>query len=402
MTSRLYYGDSYLTEFSGVVLEQRKLGDKIGVLLDKTAFYPTSGGQPHDTGMLGSVHVLEVEEDATGSILHMVDAPVMPGPVSGRIDWERRFDHMQQHTGQHILSQAFIRTAGAATVSFHLGKETSTIDIELSQPTTPLMAKAENLASRVVFEDRPVTVLTVNRQDLGTLGIRKESSREGEIRVIDVEGFDRSACGGTHVRRAGEIGMIAILGYERYKGGTRVEFVCGWRSLRIFRAGNELLKELGNQYSSHPAELPRLTNKLIQERATLSRENARLEDQILDLEAQELLNRADKTHRAIIVCASFPGRSLESIKLLAQKVAVRPRAIAILAAAQEMAQVVVARNSEAAGDCGAAIKHAASCLGGKGGGKAEIAQAGGIAAAALDSWMQELEAYFRKANQAGS
>jgi alanyl-tRNA synthetase len=401
MTIHLYYDDSYLTEFSGVVLEQRKLGEKNAVILDQTAFYPTSGGQPHDTGTLGPARVIEVEEDPSGVILHLVDGPVPLGSVLGRIDWERRFDHMQQHTGQHILSQAFIKVAQAATVSFHLGKETSTIDIELRQAASSLMEEAEDLATRIVFEDRLVKVLKVDRGGLAALGVRKESAREGEIRVIDVDGFDRSPCGGTHVRHTGEIGMIAILGYEHYKGGTRVEFACGGRALRILRTDHELLKELGKLYSSHPSELQRLTEKFFQERTALSRENAKLQDQIFDLEAQGLVNRADKTRRAILVCASFPGRTLESVKILAQKVAACPRAIAILAALQETAQLVVARNSEAAGDCGAAIKQAVARLGGKGGGKPEIAHAGGIAAAALDAWFQDLEAYFRSANQGG-
>ncbi len=400
MTIHLYYDDSYLTEFSAVVRERRDLGGRTAFVLDQTAFYPTSGGQPHDTGMLGPARVVAVEEDASGNILHFLEGQMPQDAVIGRIDWQRRFDHMQQHTGQHILSQACIGVAGAATVGFHLGKETSTIDIEVNEPTAALLAEVEDLSNRIVFEDRAVSVLTSDREGLGALGIRKESTREGEIRVIDVDGFDRSACGGTHVRRTGEIGIIAVLGCERYKGGSRLEFACGWRALRILRVDNGLLKELGRLYSSHPADLLRLTEKLLQERAALTREGARLQDQIFDLEAQDLLNRADKTDRAIIVRASFPGRSLESIKILAQKVAARPRAIAMLAAVQETAQLVVARNPEAAGNCSEAIKQAASRLGGKGGGRPEIAQAGGIAVTALESWFGELQVYFTSANQA--
>ncbi len=400
MTIHLYYGDSYLTEFSAVVRERRDLEGKTAVVLDQTAFYPTSGGQPHDTGMLGSARVVDVEEDTSGDILHFLEGPLPQGAVVGRIDWQRRFDHMQQHTGQHILSQACVRIAGAATVGFHLGKETSTIDVELNEPTAATLAEVEDLSNQTVFEDRDVSVLVSDRAGLGTLGIRKESTREGEIRVIDVDGFDRSACGGTHVRRTGEIGTIALLGCERYKGGSRLEFACGWRALHIHRSHNGLLKELGRLHSSHFIDLPRLTEKLLQERATLARESAKLQDQIFDLEAQDLLNRADKTDRTIIVCASFPGRSLESIKILAQKVAARPQAVAVLAAVQERAQLVVAKNPEAAGNCSDAIRQAAARLGGKGGGRPEIAQAGGIALTALESWFGELQAYFTSANQA--
>ncbi len=402
MTIRIYYENSYLTEFTGVVRERRKVGENTALILDQTAFYPTSGGQPNDTGTLGSARVVAVEEDATGDILHLIDGTPPAGSLLGRIDWERRFDHMQQHTGQHILSQSYIRVAGADTVGFHLGKEASTIDIALSHPNPALSAEVEDLANQIVFENRPVNVLSVDRARLSDLGVRKESDREGTIRVVDVEGFDRSPCGGTHVRRTGEIGMIAVTGCEHYKGGTRIEFVCGWRALRRLRNDNELLKELGRLYSSHPTDLPRLTERLLQERTTLSRESARLQEQILDLEAQDLVNRADKTPRAIIVCARFPGRSLDTVKILAQKVVARPGTIAVMAAVQDTAQLVVARNPESAGDCAAAIRQAAVRLGGKGGGKPEMAQAGGIAAAALDSWFEELKTYFTSANRAAS
>ncbi len=396
MTLRLYYHDPYLREFSAVVLAERQHGDKPAVTLDRTIFYPTSGGQPHDTGFLGQARILDVqEEEGTGAILHILDSPIPLGPVAGRIDWDRRFDHMQQHTGQHILSQAFVRVAQAPTVSFHLGEETSTIDLELPQPTSSLMRDAEDLASQIVFEDRPVHVLTADREALRTLGVRKESQREGDIRVIDVEGFDRSPCGGTHVRRSGEIGIIAILGFERYKGGTRAEFACGGRALRTFRRDHEVLKELARLHSAHPYETPRLTEKLLQERAALTRETAKLRDQAQDWEALELLSRADKLGEAALVCRSFSGRTIESLKVLAQKITARSPSVAILGQVQDAAQLVVARSSNLPGDCGAAVKEAAARLGGRGGGRPDIAQAGGIAAGALQSWFDALQEHFR-------
>ncbi len=399
MTVRLYYDNSYMREFSGTIVEQRILKDRIAVVLDQTGFYPTSGGQPHDKGTLGHAQVLEVEEDESGAILHILDKPVPPGRVAGKIDWDLRFDHMQQHTGQHILSQAFIRVAQAATVGFHLSKDTATIDVELSQPSPSVMEAAESLATQVVFEDRPVNILTVNREGMAALGVRKESAREGEIRIIDIENFDRSPCGGTHVRHTGEVGMIAVLGFERYKGGTRVEFACGGRALRTLRADHGLLKELGRLYSSHPSDLQRLSEKLIQERSTLARENARYREQILDFEAQDLVNHGERISGTVVVKAHFPGRSLESLKVLAQKVALRPGAIAILAAGDDEALLVAARHPGTAGDCGAAIRQTAAKFGGKGGGKPELAQAGGISAGNLEAWFRELTAYFAHANQ---
>ncbi len=402
MTEHLYYQDSYLREFTAEVIEQRRKGEKSAAILNRTAFYPTSGGQPHDTGILGSARVLDVEEDESGTILHVTD-PVLPcGPVKGRLDWERRFDHMQQHTGQHVLSQAFLQTASAPTLSFHLGQETCTIDIGLAQPVPSVLTETEDLANRVVFEDRPVRILMVDRAELNALGIRKETSREGRIRVIDVEGFDRSACGGTHVRRSGEIGMIAILGCERYKGGSRIEFACGNRALTTLRRDHDALKTLGRLYSAHPYELPRLTEKVFEERAALARENAHLQGKILEMEALDLVNRADKSTGKIVVVTRFSDRTLESLKVLAQKIATRPRAVAILAVVQEAAQVVVAKSNDLPGSCGMAVKEAITRFGGKGGGKSELAQAGGIAPSAIEAWLQSVETFLLGAPTAGN
>ncbi len=395
MTIRLYYDDCYLIEFSASVQEVIPTGGRHAALLDRTAFYPTSGGQPHDTGTLGGVSVLDVEEDDAGNIFHILDSPVPTGPVAGRVAWERRFDHMQQHTGQHILSQAFLKVAHAQTVSFHLGQETCTIDIELPQPAQEIMREAEELASGIVFEDHTVAILNVNRSELAALGVRKESQREGTIRVIDVEDFDLSPCGGTHVRRTGEIGIIAVLGFERYKGGTRVEFACGKRVLKILRNDHETLKTLGNLHSAHPRELPRLTEKLFEERSALARENVRLSERLLEAEARELVSKAGKEGGKAIVKERFTGRSLESVKLLAQKIATQPGSVAILAVSQNDAMaVVVAKSPDVPGNCGTAIRETAGVLGGRGGGRPELAQAGGIPESALDGWLNSLEQYF--------
>jgi len=394
MTIHLYYEDSYLTEFSATVVERRVRGDKHSAVLDRTAFYPTSGGQPYDTGKLGDARVTEVEEDENGMILHILESPVPLGPVSGRIDWTRRFDHMQQHTGQHILSQAFLQVVQAATVSFHLGEESCTIDIELAAPTADLMRAAEEEASRVVFEDRSVDVLNVDRSELAALGVRKESQREGILRVVDVAGYDRSPCGGTHVRRTGEIGLISVLDFERYKGGTRVEFACGRRVLGILRKDREVLKTLGKLHSAHPYELPRLMEKLQDERSALTRENSRLREQSSEMEALDLVNRTERTEGKALVKRRYSDRTLESVKLLAQKVAALPGAVAILGLEQNEAQIVVSRSADVTGNCGAAVKEIAARLGGRGGGRPEVAQAGGIPKGSLDAWLDALEHYF--------
>ncbi len=395
MTSRLYYEDSYSTEFDAVVLQRLTVSGKPAVALDQTLFYPASGGQPCDTGYLGGARVESVEEDASGRILHMLDSPIAAEHVHGSIDWDRRFDHMQQHTGQHILSQAFHSGARAATLSFHLGQETSTIDIDLAQPEPSVLTAAEDLAVRVVFEDRPVHILNVTKDEMSALGVRKASQREGTIRIIDIDRFDRSPCGGTHVRRCGEIGLILVLGSERYKGGSRVEFVCGARALRAFRKDHEALKEMARVLSAHPHELPRLAEKILLERLALLREKKQLEDHLLEMEAQELIHRADKEGGGATICGSYKDRKIESLKVLAQKVASSPGALAILFAVQESMQVVVACNHDVPGDCGAIVRQLAARLGGKGGGKRELAQAGGIAPSAQEEWSRALVDYFR-------
>jgi alanyl-tRNA synthetase len=394
MTRHLYYEDSYLTEFDAAVLDQFERGGKSAVVLDQTAFYPASGGQPCDTGVLGGLPVESVEEDPAGSIVHILASPLVPQAVHGAVDWSRRFDHMQQHTGQHILSQAFLQTAKAATVSFHLGQESSTIDIELSNPDVSLIMAAEDLAARIVFEDRPVNVLNVMREQLNALGVRKESQRQGEIRVIDIAGFDRSPCGGTHVRRCGEVGLIFILGSERYKGGTRVEFVCGGRALRMFRKDHETLKELGRLLSAHPYEIPKLTEKMLLERSGLQNEKKHLEDRMLEMEAREWLDQSEIIEGIRLVRRNCSDRRLESLKVMAQKLTASAHALVILFSVQETAQLVLARSADIAGDCGAIIKRLTGNLGGKGGGRPELAQAGGIPAAALEEWCRNIVDYF--------
>ena len=395
MTKHLYYNDSYLTDFTATVVEQFDVDGKPAVVLDQTAFYPDSGGQPCDTGTLEGARVEGVREDASGNIIHILDSQPAARIVHGKIDWQRRFDHMQQHTGQHILSQAFLSVSRANTLSFHLGQEISTIDLDLAQAEPAILDAVEQVSARIIFEDRPVHVLNVSREELCTLGVRKDSQREGEIRVIDIDGFDRSPCGGTHVRRCGEVGLVFILGSERYKGGIRIEFVCGGRVLRAFRKDHGTLTALGKLYSSHPHQLVGVLEKFLTERAAVLRENARLEDQILEMEAQELRSHADKIDGLAAVCQSYGDRKIESLKVLAQKLTASAGTVVILWSVRDTAQVVVARSADVPGDCGAAVKLAAGTYGGKGGGRPELAQAGNIAVPALEQWSQALLNHFR-------
>ncbi len=244
MTERLYYLDSYLQTFDARLVSVGQVGGRPSVVLDRTVFYPTSGGQPFDTGTLGGARVLDVVEREDGAILHVVEREVEVSVsgigdssieiVTGRIDWPRRFEHMQQHTGQHVLSAAIDQVCGVRTESFHLGAASATIDLA-RELTLAEIADAEDLANAVVWEDRPVGIRFVDAEDSSALQLRKESARTGTLRIVDVEGFDVSACGGTHVTRTGAIGIIAVSGWERLRGGTRLEFRCGVRALHRHR-----------------------------------------------------------------------------------------------------------------------------------------------------------------------
>jgi alanyl-tRNA synthetase len=223
VTERLYYLDPYLQEFDATVVEIATVDGRRAARLDRTAFYPTSGGQPFDTGTLGSARIVDVVDDHGETVLHVFEGELCEGPAHGCIDWNRRFEHMQQHTGQHILSAAFDRECGARTLSFHLGSLSATIDLARDVSAVEI-ARAEDTANRVVWEDRPVSIRFADAADAASLPLRKESARTGTLRLIDVEGFDLSACGGTHVARTGAVGIIAVGGAEKLRGGTRVEF----------------------------------------------------------------------------------------------------------------------------------------------------------------------------------
>ncbi len=267
MTERLYYNDSYLTEFRARVIESSP--DLRRVYLDRTAFYPTSGGQPFDIGTLGGVRVNEAVDEDT-RVAHILDEPLTEIEISGAIDWQRRFDHMQQHTGQHLLSAVLIGLFDATTVSFHLGAESS--NIEVSRVLEPeQIRQAEQRANQIVYENRPVDVSF--RDSSEDLGLRKPTDREGVIRIVSIQDLDRSACGGTHVRATGEIGSLLIRKQERIRGNLRIEFLCGMRAVKRARADFEALSAIGRSFSSTLDETPasdrarrRLSTELAQAR----------------------------------------------------------------------------------------------------------------------------------------
>ena len=378
MTERLYYTDAGARGFKARVVRTLDHEGRPAAVLDRTAFYPTSGGQPFDTGTLNGINVIETI-DAGEDIVHVLAEGIPAGsPVEGLIDWPRRFDHMQQHTGQHVLSAAFEGTSRNATVGFHMGAETSTIDLARGA-TAEEVARAEDAANRVVWEDREVRVRFASPQDAAALPLRKEAARAGTLRLVEVDGCDLSACGGTHVPRTGAIGLIAVLATERLRGATRVTFICGGRALRTFRALRHTVSGSTRLLSVLPAELPDAIERLQQEGREQRRALKEAREQLAGHEARGLLEGAVVVSGVRVVVRVAEGWDAAGLKAMAAVAVAGGGAIVGLLTAGEPAQLVLARSADVAVDAGALLRALTAEFGGKGGGKPDLAQGGGLA-----------------------
>src|SRR3954471_6893240 len=382
MTDRLYYTDPYLQEFDGIIVGVDRRDDRLVVVLDRTAFYPTSGGQPFDTGRLGALRVVDVVDEEDGSIAHVVEPGTLnpePGQrLHGAIDWHRRFDHMQQHTGQHVLSAAFDKLFGVRTLSFHLGATVSTID--LAREMSPAeIAAAEDAANRIVWEDRPVGIRFADAEEAALLPLRKEPARGGRLRLIDVEGFDLSACGGTHVARTGGIGVIVVASWERFKGGQRLEFVCGGRALEAYRTLRAAVTASVRLVSVLPAELPGAVERLQAEAKEQKRSMLALQHELAKYRAEELAAGAEDVRGHRVVARVIDGDA-NALKSLACAVASKPGLLVALVSAATPALVVITRSADVQLSAQQLLKDLIAQFGGKGGGKPEIAQGGGLVA----------------------
>jgi alanyl-tRNA synthetase len=379
MTDRIYYTDPYASTFDANVVSSDMVDGQAHIVLDRTAFYPTSGGQPFDTGTIGGVAVSDVIDREDGEVVHVASAPLPIGAVvQGAIDWPRRFDHMQQHTGQHVLSAAFDRLVSARTESFHLGAVAATIDLS-RELSAQQIAGVEDEANRVVWEDRPVAIRFVTAEEAASLPLRKEPARTGRLRLIDVEHFDLSACGGTHVSRTGAIGVIAISGWEKFRGGTRVEFLCGDRALRRFRNWREALSATQRYLSVAPDELPSAVERLQGEVKSLQRSVKGLQEKLAVHEAAALLAKGTLASGRLIVAEALEGWDAQALKTMAVAAAAeRPTAAIALFTTSSPALVVIARGSAATLDAAAVLKALVAQFGGRGGGKPDLAQGGGL------------------------
>ena len=408
MTDRLYYHDPFLYEFDAEVedvIPQSKENGLAGVVLDRTAFYPTSGGQVFDTGWLvpasetesPKLRVTETVEEENSRIVHYLEAERAPekgSRVHGFIDPSRRRDHMQQHSGQHVLSAAFVRLFNMPTVSFHMGNEYCSIDLETPSLTQEQVVAAEHLANEIILENRQVDIRFVTQAEARNLGLRKIPPVEkDELRLIDIHDFDLTACGGTHVRVTGQIGCILLRKTEKVRQGWRVEFVCGQRAVAIARRDYSALTEAASLFSAHIWDVPQQVRKSLDEIKAARKGREQLLEELAEFQAKQLLVETERNHGRKLVAQIFPDRDVSFLKLLAQKLTrVDLAAVALLASTSGQPSLVFAQSAGQPFDMSALMKDAMSRLGGRGGGSKDLAQGGAPQADAIQTVLSELAA----------
>jgi alanyl-tRNA synthetase len=377
VTTRIYYTDPSCRSFEAVVTRAFSHEGRPAVTLDRTAFYPTSGGQPFDTGQIGEVSVLETVD--ADDVLHVVSAPLAEGAtVKGEIDWTRRFDHMQQHTGQHLLSAAFDRLFDNQTVGFHMGAEVSTIDLARDAPVNEIECAVDE-ANRIVWENRPVSIRFVSQGEAQSLKLRKDPAREGTLRLIDVSAFDLSACGGTHVDRTGAVGIIAVAGWERQRGGSRLTFVCGGRALRLLRTYRNAVAGSIRTLSVLPADLPAAIERMQGEAREARKHIKELQEQLAAYEGGRLVAAAAEVRGVRLVVEVLAGWDAAGLKAVATAAVSSARACAVLLSDTTPLSIVVACSRDVGIDASAVLRQLVERHGGRGGGKPDLAQAGGLA-----------------------
>ena len=398
MTERLYYNNSFLYDFVAALMERRTLPDgRTALVLDRTVFYPTSGGQVFDTGWLeleplegeaaGSrpkLRVAEViDDESTGEILHVVEPvggdalPEGLARVRGFVDVDRRRDHMQQHSAQHVLSAAFVELFQMPTVSFHMGEESCTIDLDAKALSVEKARKAELRANQVIWDDRPVAMHYVTAEEAREMGVRKIPPVEREkLRLVDIKDFDVCACGGTHVKTTGQIGSVLVRKIEKVKQGVRVEFVAGARAVSTARKDYETLAEAGTLFSTHLWEVPSQIRKNQDDAKAASKQQHKLLEEIAELMATRMLAEFTEIHGERVI-ALVIERDLAFVKLLAQKLTAKaPDCVALLGAAAGQPALVFAQSPGMKHDMGALMKEAMASLGSRGGGNRDMAQGG--------------------------
>ena len=378
MTDKLYYNDSALLEFSAEIIDQKVTQRGSAVCLNRSAFYPTSGGQPYDTGALNDVPVIDVWEDAKGEVWHLLQDPLKQTSVVGQVNKTRRFDHMQQHTGQHLLSASFYNLHRANTIGFHLGKELSTIDLDIPELSWEMASGVEHNINTVIWDNKPVTINYVTDDEINKIPLRKPPMVAGTIRVIWVKGYDASACGGTHVQTTGEVGIIKISGIERYKGGIRVAFLCGKRALLDYQNTLRSLQMAGEILSVARTEVPEAIRRLQKETTATRRSFVKAQSALLDIEAERLWIDTPEVDGVRCLIAHWTDRTFSDVRRIANQLRARQRTLMLFAVTEEKGvRLVCARSDDLpALNARHILDKVLDKLGGRGGGSPFMAQGG--------------------------
>jgi len=380
-TRRLYYDDSFQDSFAAQVLSYEPLADAVAgqeavrwaVVLDQTLLYPASGGQPNDLGKLGDGNVLDVQEHGD-DVVHIVDRPVPVGRVEACIHWPRRFDHMQQHTGQHLLSAVFQERFGLPTVSFHLGESVSTIDLRGPQPTPEILEGAGRAANAISFEDREIAVRYGTAEQFAEMGVRKQVERSGILRAIEITGIDLQPCGGTHLRRTGQIGLTLLRGCTKIRQDWRVEFVCGGRAETAARNDAIHLAQAAAFLQCAPRDVDAALERLLREREAGTKSLKALLPRLAEAEAAVRLHRAPERPDGMrVVAEELHGVDPEYLQFLATALTRSANVVALLAL-KENGGIVFAQNPAAGKDMNALLRKVVDQLGGKGGGTKDFAR----------------------------
>ena len=385
-TERLYDDDPYLTEFRAEVIEILPYGDKYGIVLDRTAFYPAGGGQPWDTGYLNDEKVTEVIEK-DGKLLHIVDNKLLSTEVKGSVDWARRFDFMQQHTGQHILSACFEKLLNGSTDSFHMGKDIVSIEINIDNFSIDDAERIENMANDIIYSNLPVITRIVNGEEINSLPLRKMPKVTENIRIVEVKEIDYSPCGGTHVRATGEVGMIKIKSWEKCKGGIRFTFVCGSRALKDYGMYNSIIRALCEKLSARDSEIVEAVDKLLFDLRNTEKQLSASTQELMRIEADNIIKEYPVVSGIRLISRVFDNRSINDVKLLAQYLTKVPGTVALLACKNENAQAIFSRSEDVNMDMNTLFKAVLPLIDGKGGGNSRTAQGGGSRVDRLEEFM---------------
>lgn len=381
MNQKIYYTDAYQQSFTAQIIKQDY--DNAGnlyVTLTETAFYPTGGGQPHDTGTLNDISVINVEE-VNDEIRHFISSELHTKEVIGKINWQRRFDHMQQHTTQHILSAAFWDHFDIPTIGFHLGKDTVTIDLDTPELSVETANSALQIANQIVFENHPIHIKWMNLEEAKQLPLRKEPTITEDIRVVFIENYDYNGCGGTHPKYTGEVGPIHIIGWERNKGGVRLTFVAGWRALKLMGHYQHIIKDVSKQLNSSENDIPNKVTQLLTSQKENEKELQIMNEKLLFVEANELLQQSTDVHAGTLISNVFKNRSMQEIAKLSAIITEQNENVItyFIIENEDKLQCILACGKTVQANMNTILKNALPAIEGKGGGNPKSARGGGKA-----------------------